>query len=109
MNVSLKKYNRRAEDTKPQKGNILMKKISNDVALKTILYIIKGTQKIKVIDFKKRYENTTNGEHKVVFEGFFKDVNYDTFNYWQERASIFSIIPDNDVLVIGICTSEEIY
>lgn len=86
-----------------------MKRIPQSAALKTILYYIGGLQKIKVIDYENRYEASIKGNHIVIFEGLYKDANYDTFNYKQERAEITSIEPNGDELIIGICTKNDRY
>ena len=86
-----------------------MKRIANEVALQTVLYVIGGLQKIRVIDYKNEYEAQTRGDHTEIFHGLYKDKTYDTFNYKQEHAAVRSIEPDGDELVIGICTVTDKY
>lgn len=86
-----------------------MKRIANEVALQTVLYVIGGLQKIRVIDYKNEHEAQTRGDHTEIFNGLYKDRKYDTFNYKQEHAAVRSIEPDGDELVIGICTMTDKY
>lgn len=86
-----------------------MKRIANSVALRTILYITGGLQKIRVIDYENEYEAQVRGKGKDIFRGQYKDANFETFSYKHERAAVRSIEPDGDELVIGICTAADTY
>lgn len=86
-----------------------MKRVANNVALQTVLYIIGGLQKIRVIDYENEYEASVRGKHKEIFRGQYKDKSFDTFNFKQERAAVRSIQPDGDELIIGICTARDTY
>lgn len=86
-----------------------MKRVASNVALQTVLYIIGGLQKIRVIDYENGYEASVRGKHKEIFRGQYKDRRYDTFNFWQERAAVRNIQPRGDELIIGICTADDIF
>lgn len=81
-----------------------MKKIAKDVALATILSILGGYQKIKVVDRIDRY---VEPNAKVIYEGYLIDRERDTFNDDQMHAKVVEIKSDNDVIVISICTAWE--
>jgi len=81
-----------------------MKKISKDVALATILRLIGGWQKVKVIDLKERYVDNSG---EVIFEGHLIDRNQETFSTTQEYAKVVEIRSMDNTTVIYICTAWE--
>ena len=96
-------------DTNSKEGGKMMKRIANDIALQTILYLIGGLQKIRVFDYKNEYEISVGGARTEVFSGQYKDTNLDTFNYKQLHAKVRKIMPSGDELVIGICTAADTF
>ena len=82
-----------------------MKRIANDVALQTLLYVIGGLRKIRVIDVK----NTWTHEFEVVYEGLYKDWSYLDRSYKIEHSAVHGLYAEDDVLVIELNTVSDTY
>lgn len=86
-----------------------MKRIMNDVALQTVLYLVGGLQKVRIIDKDNWWyatEPTVKENDRVVFEGLYKDADIRDL---ERHTKITSIQTDNDTLVILICTKSDRY
>lgn len=82
-----------------------MKKIANKVALQTVLYVISGLQKIRVVD----RDNDWKKSGTVIFEGKYNDWPVrEQLNKWM-YASVHGIEIDGDTLVFQIITKYEQY
>lgn len=80
-----------------------MKRIANNVALQSLLYVVGGLQRVRVVDYKNTW--TKEIDH-VVFDGLYKDAR---FSWQEEHCKIVSVDADGDTLVIGISTREDAY
>lgn len=80
-----------------------MKRIANNVALATVLYVIGGTQKIRIYDGRDAWHT---GE--LVFDGLLKD-SAGRLCRKHEAAAIHRISIDGDTMVFDLDTSYELF
>lgn len=86
-----------------------MKKIMNNVALQTVLYVVSGLQKVRIIDKGNWWyesEPTVGENDRVVFEGLYKDANIPSM---ERHTKVTGVHTDNDTLIILICTNNDTY
>lgn len=84
-----------------------MKRVANNVALQTLLYVVGGNQKIRIED--RETNQQTGRTHKVVFEGHEKDWCFLDRRDRELHATVHAIETDGDTLVFRIDTSNETY
>jgi hypothetical protein len=81
-----------------------MKKIYNDIPLRSVLYQVSGLQKIKIMDVTDAgwWENGKN--KKCLYEGLYKDMP--NSYYRAESSKVHGIEVDDNTLVFIVCTAE---
>lgn len=88
-----------------------MKRIANDVAVQSILYVIGGFQEIKIIDYKDTWELFSDEEctkGTVVYSGLVKDISH--FKLWKiVESKCYGIIVKDNVLIFQIFMRIEQY
>lgn len=77
-----------------------MKRIMNDVALATILYVVSGYRKVRITDLENIFDDKTS---TVIYEGMLMDWRYMDRPYSVEHAKVRGIYADGDVLCIELC------
>ena len=85
-----------------------MKRVANSVAVDTILYSVKPSQKIKVVNYGNGWDhaNGTNGE--TVYDGYAKD----TYGYKFAKigkSKVIGLQVVDDTMVFDICINEDTY
>lgn len=75
-----------------------------NIELATLVPIISGFQKIKIVDLQERYVDVGA---EVIYEGRRLDLKQDTFTDIQKRANVVDIRSIKDVTIISICTAWE--
>lgn len=85
-----------------------MKRIYNDMPLQTLLYVVGGLEKIRIIDYANSYEAMMEGKHSIVYEGLMKDSSRALLRK-HDYAKVRGIYVKDGVLEIGICTFYEQY
>ena len=85
-----------------------MKRVMNEVALQTLLYVVGGLEKIRIKDYANSYAAMMDGKHSIVYEGLMKDSSR-ALLHKHEYARVRGIDVKDGVLEIGICTAYEQY
>lgn len=83
-----------------------MKRIANDVAVRTVCYCISGLRKVRIVDYDDplwRVDGTT------VCDGLLKDVAYECHMDKYFDSKVHAIDTDGDTIVFSVCTKRDKY
>lgn len=86
-----------------------MKRIPNKTAICTICWGMKGTQKVRVIDFETDYDCMHDQNGKVVFDGLNKDFTIGWENSRYNEAEYRGMRIEGDTVVMKVFTKYEEY
>lgn len=90
-----------------------MKRVANKVAVQTILYVLPGYQKIRIIDYKNDGDLYKRENGEVVYDGKCYDPTKTFSDYCRlakyERSQLHGLYPDGETLVFEVATVFEEY
>ena len=94
-----------------------MKRIYNDIPVRSVLYLFGALQKIKIVDyvFENNYYNRgfrkiNDYKPKVMYEGTVADCNYMVNDIYRiEKSKIYGMDYVDDVIIISICMTSDEY
>ena len=90
-----------------------MKRISNDVSVQTICYVIGGNQHIKIVDYDNDYtmsQDNNGTQGTVVYDGLLKDSYRDSYKLVKYfRSKCHGIIIENNNIIFQVFTKYEQY
>lgn len=84
-----------------------MKRIYNDIPVRSICYAISGLQRVRIVDYDNWERAACDNGGKVVCEGLLKDImsGYDNWKYF--ACKCHGIKLDGDVMVFSIVSRWE--
>ena len=85
-----------------------MKRIANKVAVATICYTIKPSQKIKLYDYESVYDLYEHKNSKVVFKGLLTDSYNYKYSKWFD-SQCYGLRIEDDSIVFDIVSKNEQY